>query len=439
MLKITPIFFLLLALAFNSCTNKQEKTYDFVVNTDIQNFWTAFDQIRTTPDSLEKIQLIQKEYIDKGSPGLKAFMQQKNYTPESYINAIDNYPRFWASVRKNTLTSQKYRDEIAKEVEKLKALYPSLKPAKIYFTIGALFSNGTTMDSMVLIGAELAMADSAAVTEELPDRLGENLSAFFSNNPIQDIVLLNLHEYVHTQQNTYGYDLLSQCLYEGVAEFVSVKAAEQPSAAPAILFGKANENDIKKRFTQELFSPNWDDWLYNNFENTFKMRDLGYFIGYAICEKHYESMPDQQQAVKEMIELDFGNPQSVEAFVEKVGYFDQPLDSLKIAYEQSRPEVVAIYPFENNSKDVDPGITEIRIEFSRKMDGRFGYFDFGPLGKEHALPITGFGGQSEDGKSFIYKVELEPNRRYQRELTSVFRSESGAALRPFLIDFTTKQ
>jgi hypothetical protein len=40
----------------------------------------------------------------------------------------------------------------------LKVVYPELRHAKIYFTVGAMRSNGTTLDSMVLIGSEFAMA-----------------------------------------------------------------------------------------------------------------------------------------------------------------------------------------------------------------------------------------------------------------------------------------
>lgn len=298
-------------------------------------------------------------------------------------------------------------------------------------------SGGTTMDSLVLIGSEISMTDSTTVTEELPDWLATNLRKHFDTNPIEDIVLLNVHEYVHTQQNTYGYDLLSQCLYEGVAEFVSVLSTGQPSSAPAIAFGQANKERVRERFEQELFSPNWDDWLYNNFENAFGVRDLGYYVGYAICEAYYQKTMDKKQAVKQMIEVDFGDSTAVKAFVTESTYFNSSLAQLRQTYEENRPEVVDILPFGNGAKAVDAAIQQINIRFSRPMSDRFGGFDPGPMGEAFNLPITGFVGLSEDGLTMTYKVSLEPGKTYQRQMNTRFRSEKGAALSPFLINFST--
>ena len=195
-----------------SCAD-QRKLNSNVIDDDIVNFWEAYDAITSTQDSVLQSQLLDSLYIQPGTAGLKAFMERKGYTPERYLHAINTYPKFWASIRKNSFRSKAFREEIEVEITKLKAIYPDLKAAKIYFTIGALMSPGTTMDSLVLIGAELALADSNAVTDELPDWLAENLRRYFDSNPIQDVVLLNVHEYVHTQQNTHGYDLLSQSLH----------------------------------------------------------------------------------------------------------------------------------------------------------------------------------------------------------------------------------
>ncbi len=424
-------------LLFINC--QPQKTSNAVINTDIANFWNAYDSIITTTDSTLQYQYLQQLFLEKGTPGLKAFMERKRYTPASYIQAINSYPKFWASVRKNTFKTDRFAAEIENEIGKLKSLYPDLEPAKIYFTIGALMSGGTTLDSFVLIGSEIAMADSSAVTEEFPDWLKGSLRPFFDSNPIHDVVLLNIHEYVHTQQRPQGgYDLLSQCLYEGVAEFVSVKSTGQPSTTPAIAYGKANEDRIKERFAQELFSPNFDYWLYNSFNNEFEMRDLGYYVGYAICEKRYEQANDKQQAIKEMIELDYGDAEAVEEYVEHSVYFSIPLEELKATYQKNRPEVTGIKEFDNGSQMVDPSITQLTIQFSKPMNDQIGRFEFGPLGEAYGLPLRGFAGSSEDGTAFTYNVELEPGKRYQQQLTPVFRAREGHALRPFLIDFKTR-
>jgi hypothetical protein len=96
-------------------------------------------------------------------------------------------------------------------------------------------------------------------------------------------VLLNIHEAVHTQQGPFGSNLLAVALQEGVAEFVSVLAIGRPSAVPAVAFGEGNAVVVRERFAPEMFSPHWNGWLYNNTSNTFGVRDLGYYVGYAIA------------------------------------------------------------------------------------------------------------------------------------------------------------
>ena len=429
---------LVLIVLYSCSESPKKKAPSIAVDTDISNFWQAYDAITNTSDSIAQYKLLDSLYIRKQTSGLKAMMLEKRYTPKDYIYAINTYPKFWESVRANTLKSSNFSEEISEEIEKLKVLYPDIKPAKIYFTIGAMRSGGTTKDSLVLIGSEFAMADSTTVISELPVWLQNNLKPFFKANPIKDIVLLNVHEYVHTQQQSKGYNLLSQSLYEGVAEFVSVTSVAKPSSTPAIHYGKKHTTAVKERFITEMFSKNFNDWLYNNFENDFKVRDLGYYIGYAICEKYYEATTDKKAAIKEMITLDYNNKNVIEAFVDKTGYFKKSLDELYKEYETARPSVVKIAPFKNESRRVDAAIDEITIQFSQKMNHRFGSFNNGPDVNATRLPIIGWSGVSKDSMSFTYKVQLAPKTHYQLELSSFFRAEKGQELQPYLIDFTTR-
>jgi hypothetical protein len=271
---------------------------DQFITSDIGNFWAAYDKISATKDSVEQYDALNKLFLDKGTVGLKAFMKLKNYSAKSYINAINRYPLFWQSVRANTLKTKESAEAIGLNINKLKGLYPELKPAKLYFTIGAFRSNGTTQDSMVLIGSELAMADSHVETKGLPKQLS-HLKPYFESNPIENVVFLNVHEYVHTQQKSnIGHDVLSYCLLEGVAEFMAVKTMEKASPTPAIEFGKKNNEAIKQSFINDMFTENYDNWLWNSFDNAFKMRDLGYYVGYAICEKYYEAAKKKKRSHK---------------------------------------------------------------------------------------------------------------------------------------------
>lgn len=407
------------------------------INTDILNFWTAYDNIRGTRDSIAQYKYIQTLYLDKGTPGLKAIMEARSYTAKSFIDAINNYPLYWASVRRNTLRSTEFAKAISAGVDRIKLIYPELKPADIYFTIGAMRTSGTTLNGMVLIGGELAMTDNTTVTNEFPETMS-HLRPYFDSNPIGNIVSGNVHEYVHTQQKTtICSTLLGQCVMEGVAEFVTVKATDKESAVPAISYGKKNFKQLRSRFSEQLFYPGTGFWLYSNANNEFNTRDLGYYIGYEICERYYNQSADKKQAIKEMIELDYNNLDDLKVFVDKSGYLAFPANQMQQRFDATRPVVTGIDEFNNGTTNVSPAVTTLTIRFSEKLDFRYRNFEIGPLGESNLLRLQKFNGFSADGLSAGFDIELKPDQRYQIIVGPGFRNDKGVPLKPFLVDFKT--
>lgn len=408
-----------------------------IVTSDIDNFWAAFDQIRATSDEQKQLDLLNRLFIEKGSEGLKKIMIARRYTPQEYLEAINKYPRFWHSIRDNTLRSKQLANELKLGIEQLRSLYPNLKPAKIYFTIGVFRTGGTTLDGNVLIGSEMAMADQNTVMDEFPESFNY-FKSFVKTDPSRNIAFGNVHEYIHTQQKTtIGNNLLAQSVLEGVAEFLAVKATDQPSTAPAIAFGKQNFDKVRTKFGTQIYNSFLGSWLYNNEPNEFNTRDLGYYIGYEICKRYFTHAIDKNKAIKEMIELDYNNEVALDKFVGRSGYFAKPIEKVRNDYEKQRPKVVKIKQFNNGSKGVNPMLKEITIEFSTKMDDYYRNFEIGPLGENNLLRLKKFMGYSADGKSATFEIELKPNRQYQLIVNSGFRSAEGVSLKPYLIDFRT--
>ena len=432
------IFLLTIAVILTSCQTQKQSSN--IVTSDIKNFWEAYDKITSTQDSILQNKYLDSLYLKKGTDGLKAIRQARNYTSQEYISAINNYPKFWTSIRENTLKAGQYSSELEKGIKNLKEIYPNIKPAKIYFTIGALRTNGTTLDSLVLIGSELALADKETPTNEFPENLS-HLQNYFDSEPSINIVFLNTHEYVHTQQKTtIGNSLLAQTVLEGVAEFVAEKALKTKSPNPQIEFGRNNDSKIKAKFELEMFSPNLYNWIWNSSDNEFGMRDLAYYVGYKICEDYYNISTDKQKAIKEMIELDYNNESELIKFVEKSEYFDKPLNSYKEAFEKSRPKVESVDKIQNKSTNIQTNIDVLTIHFSQIMDTRFRNFQLGPLGEENVIRIKDFQGFSEDEKSVSFSIEkLEPSKKYQIVVGSGFRNAEGIPLIPYLIEFQTTE
>lgn len=405
------------------------------VATDIDNFWIAYDQITATTDTARQYALLKELYLDKGSEGLKAIIEARNYTGKEFLDWITQYPAFWKSIRPNMANVKRLYQAINANIKKLKKAYPDLKPSTIYFTIGAFRSGGTIQGNKILIGSELSLADKTTVTNGLP---GWRQPFYNTQNPLQELPLLCTHEYIHTQQKALVENLLSMCLYEGVAEFISCKVTNTKSDAPAIAFGKANEKMVVDKFVTDLFLiTNNYNWLYGENRNELKVRDLGYYIGYEICERYYNLSADKTRAIKELIELDYTNESEVERIVDAAKLLPKTLEALYQEYESQRPTVISLAPFENGAQQVKPGIIQLSITFSEEMDTNHRGFDYGPLGENHVYTFRKLLGWSNNNKTITVEVEVAPNKQYQALITNRFRSKKGFALKPFLIDFRT--
>jgi hypothetical protein len=222
-----------------------------VFTSDIDNFWITFDSIQTTKDSLEQIHFIQTLYIDKGTRGLKAFMVARNYNAKLWVDLIRKYPKFWNSIRPNTLTVKSYAAEIEKSIAKLQSLYPELKEARMYFTVGGLRSGGTTMNDMVLIGAEIATGNASTDVSEFPNKW---LEGVFKNQQADNLVALNIHEYVHTQQKGNSRVLLGQAIKEGACDFITELVIGKLLPNNYLVYGREHEAELKEQFKPEMFT-----------------------------------------------------------------------------------------------------------------------------------------------------------------------------------------
>lgn len=313
MKKLIPLFLLLFSFAFASPAQDTPKVF----TSDIDNFWIAYDSVQTTSDTLKQINFIQTLYIDKGTRGLKAFMVARNYNAKLWVALIRKYPKFWNSIRPNTLTVKSYAAEIEKSIVRFKELYPDLKEAKMYFTVGGLRSGGTTMNDMVLIGSEIATGNASTDVSEFTNNW---LEGVFKNQQADNLVVLNIHEYVHTQQKGEPKNLLGQAIKEGACDFIMELVVGKPLQNNYIIYGKEHETILKEEFKTEMLSNNYSNWLYNG-SNAKTVADLGYFMGYTICRSYYNNATDKKKAVREIIELNYSDTTAVEDFLNRSKYY----------------------------------------------------------------------------------------------------------------------
>ncbi|MBF9221984.1 Ig-like domain-containing protein [Hymenobacter ruricola] len=407
---------------------------------DLDNFWVAYDSIRTAPDSLRQLGYLQRLYIAKATPGLKSMVEVRGYTAPEYVHAIRRYPKFWNSLRPFTRRAPEVAAGLEPYLKKLKQLYPALRPAPIYFTVGLFRSGGTIKDGAVLIGSELTLGGPGLDLSEFPPAVRAARARSYQGAPVAKAVLTGVHEYVHTQEKEPGDMLLSLALYEGTCDMIAELVTGRVPAQPYMTYGPAHEAQLKEQFKAEMFTPAISNWFYNPApDDPAHVSDLGYYLGYAIGKAYYGQAKDKPAALKRLIELDYGNDAAVEAFLRETHYYPGPLDKAQLlrAYAAHNPVVVSMTPAPSPDGFLDASVKELRFTFSAPMSPNTGT-GLGPGGREQ-FPVTGRVGFSADQKSYTYKVDLRPGHAYGFVLESGFKSLDGHPLVPYQVAFKTKE
>lgn len=266
-----------------------------IITSDIDNFWLAFDHLALAQSRQDSINIFQREYIDKASPGLIEFFKVRPSASEAYIKAIGSFPKFWHSVRSRT-ELVKYAKA---DIEHIYAVYdknlPDFNPPNVCFVIGTLTSGGTTTEDWVLIGTEVMTADSLVDTSEFTGWLREKLGKGNAKTKIAPIIA---HETIHTQQVfPENASLLSRAIIEGGADFVPNLLLNLTINKEVHEYGLAHECELWQQFNLDIASKEAaNSWFYTTVKG--KPADLGYFIGARICGDFYTQMKDKKKALE---------------------------------------------------------------------------------------------------------------------------------------------
>ncbi|OKL41184.1 gliding motility protein GldB-related protein [Pontibacter flavimaris] len=281
-------------------SNKAEEVGYTIETRDIDNFWAAYDSLATSTDSARTFQ---EFYLDKASPYFQEFLRVRNFRAKEYAHLVRTMPEYWKTIRPLTEDIQNRKSELGPAFNKFRELYPAFKQPDVCFAIGALRTGGTVTNGLILIGAEIEAADQSV-----------NLSEFEKGNFIGtvlqhktgDIVGLVLHEAVHTQQlasDAEDSSLLKEAIEEGAADFIASLILNKVTLSKAIYdYGVAHERQLWQEFYADVKAGKLvsdTDWMYNY--RSSRPADLGYFIGYRICEAYYHKASDKKQAIEEII------------------------------------------------------------------------------------------------------------------------------------------
>lgn len=300
------IFILILILSPAICLSQKISRIE---TTDITNFWAAYDKLPGAQSKEDSIAIIQQGYIDKATPYFRQFLRVRKFTAKEYVQLITASPQFWKSIRPLTERIASREKEIQEVVDRLAVHLPGFKRPDVCFAIGCLRTGGTTTKNLILVGAEIAAADSSVIKDELKAWQKRVVGQ------TGDIPSMVAHETVHTQQSGFPLPeifsliknkklrLLNMVIIEGSADFITNEFLGLNINPVVHQYGERHDCDLWKEFNEAIRTTPFDfsKWLYNGLSSTERPADLGYYMGYKITEGFYARASNKKRALKTIL------------------------------------------------------------------------------------------------------------------------------------------
>ena len=280
--------------------NRDPETVKFVTS-DIENFWRAYDLAAKETEKTKRIAIFQNEYLDKGSAGLKDFLRLRIKSAENLVNTIDRMPKFYASIRPQTLRVSRMENRMRVAFRKFKSIYPEAVFPDVYFLIGVTSSGGTTGPSGLLIGTEMYGKTAKTPMDELSAWLRAVLST------VDNVPGIVAHESCHYNQRYSSAPdqrhLLGKALQEGACDTIGELISGRNINEHLKVYGRTHDAEIWRDFEADMYKPDFSKWVYNATTAKDRPADLGYYVGYVITQAYYRKAKDKQKAIYDILNI----------------------------------------------------------------------------------------------------------------------------------------
>jgi hypothetical protein len=280
---------------------------DMIFHNDLTNFWNSFEKVNEN----ELKNWLWSDYLFSGSSQVRYFFNNCVRNLDFFTEQLCRKKGYYLSVKDNTIEIAQNTTLINHLVYLFETYFGLSVSPKFYFIIGSLNCGATTKGKDIIIATEMYARDTGTDISSLNLWEVQNTE---NKEFLRDLVS---HELAHLYQKYSDSDtLLAQCIKEGAADFIANKVVGIKLNPFIYDYGYKNEHILKEQFKQEYSNLNWNNWLYNGrTTNDNYPSDLGYFIGYRICERYFENSNDKKQAMFEILNIkDFLD------FIQKSGY-----------------------------------------------------------------------------------------------------------------------
>lgn len=269
---------------------------------DVRNFLRAMDMLGNGGDSEA---ILQKEYIDKATPGLKEYIRESGATAKKFVETIqkksDQYSALHALPEQ--LISQE--DNVREAFTGLRKVIPDPVFIPIYYFIG-VGSGGLNAQP-----SEYGLI--VAITELAEDPSVLRIPLVHEVIHVMNALKVGIEEYMQV----FGpkMSLLGLSVREGTAYFLTLVSLGEHGHKDAYDYYVKNEKKLWERFKADMNQRLPGEWLYVKPSDPEQPAHLGYIIGARIIESYYKQTEDKAKAVQDILSVvDF------EEFLEKSGY-----------------------------------------------------------------------------------------------------------------------
>jgi len=282
--------------AYRAAHRNPDKVH--ISTSDVSNFWHAYDLSVTRP-AAEWQDIFRQEYFNKRSPGLEDYFVTKIRSEADFVRTLQRLPKFYASIRDDSLALVGNVPEIKRTFRHLKTLYPQAIFPDVYFVVGELTSGGTSTSTGLLLGSEMISAGPRTSVDELG---AWEKSAVGLSSSVPGVVA---HEILHFEQLPSGDNrLLAAALTEGAADFMGAMISGKSLDDTLRTYGDSHEAELWRSFSQEMNGTKLSHWLYQGDQHPPGVpADLGYYVGRKICEAYYQRAKDKKRAIRELVEM----------------------------------------------------------------------------------------------------------------------------------------
>ncbi len=297
------IIFLLNLQAVAQPNYPREPKEAALIYSDLLHFMDAYKALETNNDT---IQVLQTLYFERGSEGLKEFINRHQLTPELLKDAMQADPERYALI-----------PDFVGNITEIEALYADLM--KRYHQV---LPNTVFAPTYLLVGANRGIGQASQVGQ-----LVTIMRVVDDRNKMQKLIT---HELTHFQQvmamggpkyiSLYSApnNMLGICLREGGAEFFTSLVLGEITQDKALEYIEKNETQLKKQFLSDLETQNQEFWLWASIDQNSYPKLLGYAMGYEICKEYYENSDDKSTALQDILKME-----DAEGFLKSSGYFKE--------------------------------------------------------------------------------------------------------------------